>query len=877
MGPHPMRSARARALAAQVAVVPLALALVAVLVGPSLARGPRDEPNRSAPKFAQLGAELPTPDDTRLASGAPGPAYWQQKVDYRITVRLDDARQRIEGEAEITYHNRSPHALEHLWLQVDQNRFKADSASRATEPAPADLSKFSHRQFGRELAFEQFKGGVDLGAVTLDGKPLPHTVVDTMLRLDLPTPLAPGRSLKFKLAWAHNIVDARVIGGRGGYETLDDGTRLYTIAQWHPRLCTYSADQGWQNKAFLGNGEFSLEFGDFDVSITVPGDHVVGATGVLKNAGEVLSGTQRSRLDEAARSFDKPVLVVTGDEAARTRDNKAAASGTRTWHFVAENVRDFAFATSKAFWWDAMAVKLGEGKTARTALAMSFYPKEAAPLWTRYSTHAVAHTLEVYSKFTVDYPYPVAISVNGPVGGMEYPMISFNGPRAEDDGTYYDRPGEGKSWHKSKYGLISVVIHEVGHNWFPMIINSDERQWTWLDEGLNSFVQFLAEQEWEQNYPSWRGHPDSIVPYMLDLNQVPIMTNSESLQQFGNNAYGKPAVALNILRETVLGRTLFDHAFKAYARRWAFKRPTPADFFRSLEDDSGVDLDWFWRGWFYGTGHVDQGVDKVTVWRMETGDPDHDKPLRRKERDDLRAVSLTRQRNAELPQRVDRFPDLKDFYNARDTLDVTPAEREAHTEALGKLEPHEKAVLGELRTFTVIDFASHGPVPMPIVARITLEDGSQTLNRWPAEVWVKDDRVFSKLLVTRSPVKRVELDPFHEVADADRANNDWQGEPVRKRFALFKRETKPNAMQAEEKARKAAAEKASKAAAEKKAAGDKPGTEKPGTQKPGAEKPGTPAVNALPDETAPAVRALPATAPSQPASAAPSAAPSDAP
>ena len=579
--------------------------------------------------FEQLDPILPTPTEVRLASGAPGPDYWQQRADYRIDIELDDEAKRISGKVRITYHNRSPHTLPYLWVQLDQNRFRRDAGGMTTSTAP-DFGKFPYRTLRYLVGLETFEGGFQIKSVRSRGKPIPHTTNGTMMRLDLPTPLKSGGRLTFEVEWTHNINDVRVLWGRGGYEQFEGGNRIYTIAQWFPRMAAYTDYAGWQNKQFLGRGEFTLELGDYDVHITIPEDFVVAATGVLKNARHVMNRLQRRRW-KAAQTAKKPYFIVTPEEAKANEASRAKVK--RTWHFRAENVRDFAFAASRKFIWDVMPVELDDDGRKRTVLAMSFYPNEAEALWSRYSTHSVAHTLEVYSRMTFAYPYPVCISVNGPIGGMEYPMLAFNGPRNEEDGTYYDKPGKGRRWDRTKYGLISVVIHEAGHNWFPMIVNSDERQWTWMDEGLNSFVQFVAEQEWEEDYPSWRGKPEKIVKYLKSQNRVPVMSNSESLLQFGNNAYGLPATALNILRETILGRELFDHAFRTYSRRWRFKRPEPADFFRSLEDASAVDLDWFWRAWFYSTDHVEIGSEQVRQYTLDTRDPDVDKPAKKMERE----------------------------------------------------------------------------------------------------------------------------------------------------------------------------------------------------------------------------------------------------
>ncbi|MDB5748013.1 MAG: aminopeptidase, partial [Massilia sp.] len=572
-------------------------------------------------KFRQLDELLPTPTTTRTASGAPGHAYWQQRADYRLRATLDEAKRAITGAGTITYHNNSPDTLSYLWVQLDQNMFRADSDNRNISTIP---SRDAWQRTGPEgVKFDAiranfdsraFAGGFNIQSVKgADGRPLRHVINRTMMRIDLPQPVKPGARFSFALEWSFNIPEANVVGRRMGYERFDkeDKNDIFEIAQFFPRMAAYYDVAGWQNKQYLGDGEFTLEFGDYDVEITVPADHIVASTGELQNPGEVLTSAQRERLKQA-RTAKKPVIIVTQAEA--TAAEKQRATAMKTWRFNARNVRDFAFASSRKFIWDAQGVKSG----ADTVMAMSYYPKEGNPLWERYSTQAVVHTIEQYNKYSFDYPYPAAISVNGPVGGMEYPMISFNGPRPTKD----KKTGELTYSKRTKYGLIGVIIHEVGHNYFPMIVNSDERQWTWMDEGLNSFVQYLAEQAWEEHFPLSRGEPRAIVDYMRGKNQVPIMTNSESVLQLGFNSYAKPTTALIILRETVLGRELFDFAFREYAQRWKFKRPTPSDFFRTMEDASGTDLDWFWRGWFYTTDAVDVSVDGITEYGVSSKNPD---------------------------------------------------------------------------------------------------------------------------------------------------------------------------------------------------------------------------------------------------------------
>ncbi|MCW5963787.1 MAG: M1 family metallopeptidase [Bryobacterales bacterium] len=729
--------------------------------------------------FRQLDEVLPTPNEYRTASGAPGHRYWQQKVDYDIRLDLDDQNQSIQASETITYHNQSPDSLNYLWLQLDQNRFKQDSHAKLTQTAPNLKSRPSYRLM-EALLDQDFDGGHKIQAVKdAAGKPLPYVIQDTMMRIDLPKPLTSGERVQFSVEWRYNIVDVKKIGARGGYEFFkDDGNYIYEIAQWFPRMAAYTDYTGWQHKQFLGAGEFTLEFGDYKVAITVPDDHIVGATGVLQNPDKVLTATQRQRLQQA-KGASKPVLVVTPEEAVANERNKPA--GKKTWIFHAENVRDFAFASSRKFIWDAQEHDVEGNKV----MAMSYYPKEGNPLWERYSTRSIIHTLNVYSRYSFRYPYPVAISVNGPVGGMEYPMICFNGPRPEKDGTYSDR---------TKYGLISVIIHEVGHNFFPMIVNSDERQWTWMDEGLNTFLQYLSEQEWEEKYPSRRGEPKEIVDYMTSQQQEPIMTQSDSVLQLGPNAYAKPATALNILRETILGRELFDFAFREYSRRWMFKRPIPADFFRTMEDASGVDLDWFWRAWFYTTDHVDISLESLDWYTIDTRNPDVEK-TRLKQMREEEPVTLSMRRNQPLPKFVEQYPELLDFYNNFDKLNVTPKDREDYEKVLRGLQDQEKAILNSHSNFFVMKFKNIGGVPMPIILDITFTDGAKQQLRIPAEIWRRNRREVSKLLITPREIQSIVLDPNLETADADLNNNHWPPKPVKTRFQIFKEERQKNPMQ----------------------------------------------------------------------------------
>mgnify|MGYP003145441529 FL=1 len=744
-------------------------------------------------KFRQLEETLPTPNEFRTASGAPGEKYWQQEVDYEIDVELDDKLQKIIGTEKVTYTNKSPDKLNYLWMQLDTNILSFDSDAHLTDTS-SHLGKVGYKTMQQLMAKETFDGRMKVSAVRDEqGDPLPFQIIKTMMRIDLNGSLSSGQSMTFSVDWSYLINDSQSRPARTGYEYFEeDKNFLYEIAHWYPRMAAYTDNTGWQHKQFLGRGEFTLEFGSFLVKITAPADHVVAATGELQNPEKVLTETQQKRLEQA-KTAKKPMFIITPEEAKKNEASRSKEK--KTWIFMAPFVRDFAFASSRKFIWDAQGHEL-KGKE-KPVMAMSYYPNEGEPLWSRYSTHAIIHTLDVFSKYTFPYPYPVAISVNGPVGGMEYPMICFNGPRPEKDGTYSKR---------TKYGLISVIIHEVGHNYFPMIVNSDERQWTWMDEGITTFLQFLTEQEWEPEYPSRRGEPRDIVGYMKGDYQVPIMTNSESILQFGNNAYGKPATALNILRETVLGRELFDYAFKEYSRRWMFKRPTPADFFRTMEDASGVDLDWFWRGWFYTTDHTDLAVENVRQFLLETGDPYVDKVRRKKERDE-EPESLSDIRNKSLPKRTDKFPELKDFYNEYDDLDVTDADRKKFEDQLKELKADEKKLLETQKYFYLIDLKNQGGLVMPVILKLTFNDDSSEMLRIPAEIWRLNNKSVSKLILTEKPLKNLILDPHRETADTQLSNNEFPRTISKSYFQLEKSKKSKNEMQKREEEQKKAAEK----------------------------------------------------------------------
>jgi hypothetical protein len=747
--------------------------------------------------FEQLGTALPTPNTYRTASGAPGKEYWQQRADYDIKAELDDENQRIIGSEVITFFNNSPDDLTYIWMQLDQNLFEKDAVGGLTRTGTISEKGMSTRQLqamnaGRGSSLDPKKQyGYNITAVKdKAGKPLHHVINGTMMRIDLPTAMKPNTNFVFSIDWNYYITEYY---GRSGYEFYEkDGNYNYFIAHWFPRLAPYDDVYGWNHKQFLGQGEFSLIFGNYKVAITVPDDHIVGASGECQNYNQVLSSDQKKRLKDAENATT-PVIIVTQAEAIE--NEKTKPTGKKTWIYKADNVRDFAFASSRKFIWDAMKTDVyGNG---RKIWSMSFYPKEGNPLWEQYSTRAVEHTLRSYGNRTFEYPYPVAISCHATAGGgMEYPMISFNGGRPEPDGTY----SEG-----TKYGMIGVIIHEVGHNFFPMIVNSDERQWTWMDEGLNTFCQYLAEKEWDYNYPTRRGEAQSITDYMASSKDVlsPIMTSSDNVIGLGPNAYAKPAAGLNILRETIMGRELFDYAFKEYANRWKFKSPTPADFFRTMEDASGVDLDWFWKGWFYGVEPVDQALVSVDWFSVDTQNPEIEKALAREEAA-RKANTISKQRDALTKDQtvVAQDSSMADFYNRYDQFKVTPQDRKKYDDYLASLSPEERDLVQSNTNFYTLSVKNKGGLVMPVIVRMEFEDGTDSIARFPAEIWRFNDQNIQKVISTKKKVKQWTLDPYQEIADIDTEDNSFPPVPKPTRFQIYKQQQyqRPlNPMQAEQK------------------------------------------------------------------------------
>ena len=742
--------------------------------------------NLNNSKFKQLKEELPTPNVYRTASGAPGHEYYQQKADYEINVELDEEKNIIRGKETITYTNRSPDILNYLWIQLDQNVRAKNSHGQLTTTNKIN-NKMSFGSIKRMHDQMNFDGGFNLEKVTdIYGEKLTYKVNETMMRIDLKKPLKKGQSFSFKIKYYYNLNDRIKIGGRSGYEYFEEEENaIYTIAQFFPRMAVYNEIEGWQNKQFLGRGEFTLPFGDYKVSITVPADHIVAATGELKNPTSVLTKIQIKRLEKAKKNYTDPVIIVTQEEAEENEKTKSEAK--KTWIFEAKNVRDFGWASSRKFIWDGMAVDI----SGKNVMAYSYYPKEGNPLWEQYSTRVVAHSLKTYSKYTIDYVYPQATSVHAKQIGMEYPMICFNFGRPEKDGSYSKR---------TKYGMIGVIIHEVGHNFFPMIINSDERQWTWMDEGLNTFLQYLTEQEFERNYPSRRGPPSNITEYMKGDKSgiMPIMTNSESILQFGNNAYGKPATALNILRETIMGRELFDYSFKTYSKRWAFKHPTPADFFRTMEDASAVDLDWFWRGWFYTNDHVDISLDKVNWFKINTGNPEIENSIAKNKKENTNTYIANTRNKSTINKTVTEYNDnAVDFYTTYDPFQTNILDIEDYSKYLNNLNDDEEKILKSNKNYYEIHFSNIGGLVMPIILEFMYNDGTSEVIRIPAEIWKRNSKQIKKIFILDKELINVRLDPFLETADVDMNNNYWPTKIKATRFQLFKQKknNKENPMQ----------------------------------------------------------------------------------
>ncbi len=717
----------------------------------------KEEGHTDTNKFRQMYDLMATPNMYRTASGAPGPEYYQQQADYKMDIELDDKKALLSGVETITYHNNAKESLEYLWLQLDQNSSNKNSVTKKKGSSYMDEA-ISVKGFSKKYLEQAEERGFNIMSVTDEkGNPLSYTINETMMRINLVEPLKHGSKMVFTIKWWYNINNYRVEGGRSGYEHFEkDGNNLYVLAQFFPRMAVYNDVEGWQNMQFWGSGEFALAFGNYEVNVTVPADHIMNATGVLQNKEQVFTPAQLKRWNLAEKSFDNPVIIVTQEEAEKAE--KGFATEKKTWRWKAENVRDFGISTSRKFIFDAMAVKMGD----RTVMAESLYPKEGNPLWEQYSTRAVAHTLKSYSSYTFDYPYPKAVSVNAEDQGMEYPMICWNFGRPDEKGNVSDQ---------TKYGMIGVIIHEVGHNYFPMIVNSDERQWTWMDEGLNTFLQYLTETTFQKDFPSRRGPARMIVPYMKGDQRglEPIMTNSESIIQFGNNAYGKPATALNILRETVMGPELFDYAFKTYANRWKFKHPTPEDFFRTMEDASAVDLDWFWRGWFYTTDYTDIGIKEVKQFAVSAEKPSGikvDQPSRRNR------FNLT----GPMVYAVEKT--ATDSNKKTNVKDIKPLKEYLASNFTKK----EIEALNNPNYFYQVTFDKPGGLVMPLIVDLVFEDGTSETHRFPAQIWQKNDSQVTRNFATEKAIAKIVVDAQLETADIDLTNNTWPKENIPSKF-----------------------------------------------------------------------------------------------
>lgn len=741
-------------------------------------------------KFERLGSILSPPNEQRTASGAPGAKYWQQRVDYNIKCALDEKNLTLRGSETITYFNNSPDPLTYIWIQLDENQHNnlKNANYQNSSKMPQRISSLQVDVETNAVTKPDNGYGFNILKITdAVGKNLKYTVNKTMMRVEIPT-LKPNGQFVFKIDWNYKISDRIITGGRGGYEFFpQDGNYLFTITQWYPRLCVYSDFQGWQNHQYTGRGEFALSFGNFKVQMTVPADHIVGATGQCLNYNAVLTPKQLARYNKAKTAVAAPVEIVTLEEAKKAETKKSDAK--KTWIFEAKNVRDFAWTSSRKFVWDGM-IQPVDGNN---VMCMSYYGKEAYNLYSKFSTRTVAHTIKTYSDFTIPYPYPVAQSVEA-ANGMEYPMICFNYGRTDTDGTYSE---------SVKNGMLGVIIHEVGHNFFPMILNSDERQWTWLDEGLNSFVQYLTEELWDNKFPGKRGPAYTVIPYMkLPKDQLePIMSNAENIVNPGPNGYNKPAAALNILRESIMGRELFDYAFKQYAKRWAFKHPTPSDFFRTMEDASGEDLDWFWRGWFYGTDPCDISLDEVKYAKPdyssanETPLPPSLKQIDKPIVNDFEDISKIRNRqDPSIKFYTDKDLAARDFYwkYARGLAQIDTAGLADKTKPkrlpMEDFTEEEKVKYGN-KFFYELNFSNKGGLVMPIIVEFTFKDGSKVVDRIPAQIWRHNEQKTSKFYVWDKEATSIQLDPMRETADIDESNNTWNRNPQPSKIQLFKERT----------------------------------------------------------------------------------------
>lgn len=711
-------------------------------------------------KFEAIDRLLEPPSPYRTASGAPGAEYWQQRADYKIKAAIDENSNLLTGEETITYYNNSPDALSFLWLNLEQNvnRKGNEDFGDVLGGVRDSIPSLNMQYLVRPV---DFPAGTDILSVKdASGKDLPYIVNNTLMRINLPTSLKPGENITFSISWKNYITDrSKFLLSREGYEYFPkDDNKVFLLGHWFPRMAVYNDTEGWQNKQFRRLGEFALEFGDYEVELTVPSDHIVAGTGDLVNEKDVLSSEQRSRLAKARASFDEIVMIITPKEAKANESKKA--SGTKTWKFSAKNVRDVAFASSRKFIWDAQAVKL----PSNTVMAMSFYPNEGMPVWSEESTNAVKQALEVYSEATFDYPYPVAISVNTSNIGMEFPMISFNG----------GRPVNGQISEQARRGMTSTIIHEVGHNWFPMIVSSDERKWMWMDEGLNTF---LHQRTLAERYPQWSStRPKDIVPFMSgDQNTLrPVMTNSDNdlLFQMGANFYQKPTVGLQMLRETIVGKELFDAAFKEYANRWKYKHPNPSDLFRTLEDGTAVDLDWFFKGWFFTTDVIDIELADVKWFRMKEEEASVERSSMKGKSTKISGSGKSAQANG--------------FEGGPEEFTMVPTADGNYGQFLSRLNEDEVRAQLSGKNLYELTLKNKGGLVMPVIIEWTYADGSIEIQQLPAEIWRLNEAEVKKTFLKEKEVVKVAIDPNQSLADVNMENNTFPKPASDDRFEEMK-------------------------------------------------------------------------------------------
>ena len=712
-------------------------------------------------KFESIDNLIAPPNAYRNASGAPTKAYWQQRADYNIKAVINENTNSLLGEETITYYNNSPDDLNYLWIQLEQNVNKKENEDFGTiKNRMKDSITTMQMQFLTRAI--NFPAGYSIKSVLdANGKNLKTMVNNTMMKVKLNTVLKSGETTKFSIAWSYPITDRSMyILSREGYEYFpEDDNTVYLIAHWFPRMAVYNDTEGWQNQQFQKLGEFALEFGNYDVEITVPADHIIASTGVLQNSASVLTKTQKNRLEQAKKSFDKPIMVITKEEAETNEAQKSTKQ--KTWKFIAKNVRDFAFASSRKFMWDAQAVKL----PTNTVLAMSFYPKEGLPIWKKASTKAIMNALEVYSEATFDYPYPVCISVNTSNIGMEFPMISFNG----------GRPINGIISNKDKQRMIGTIIHEVGHNWFPMIVSSDERKWMWMDEGLNTF---LHQRTVAERYPDFNTvKPKDIVPFMSGDKNIlrPIMTNSDNelMSQFGLNFYKKPTVGLQILRNSIIGKDFFDEAFKEYANRWKYKHPNPSDLFRTLNDATATNLDWFYRGWFFTTDHVDMELSNVKWFKVFEENANIEKQYKTSK------IKISSNNN-------NSETEATDFSNGPELIIMTATPDKAYGQFLSRIdEPKIRKQLSGKNIYE-ITVKNKGGLVMPVTIQWIYTDGTSEIDTLPAEIWRRNEYEIQETFIKAKEVNNVNLDPNFEFADTDMNNNSFPKQKTKSEFENFK-------------------------------------------------------------------------------------------